>query len=183
MTAWIALAWAATAGPFIGLSGTLAWIRLRTRREAETETLNPTTFSMERYQPMERLLCEDEFLFLTRMPGYRPEMGRKWKRDRRRLFRLYLNELGYDFEMLHRDARTLVTGLVASEGAPSGSLIGVLLKQKMVFWRAMAAVDVRLTLDSIGVGSVDVRPLLQLVEAMHAELAHVTQTRNAQLIA
>lgn len=173
MTAWIALGWAATAGPFIGLSAALAWMRLRTHRETDTEALNPSGFSLERYQPMERLLSEDEFLFLTRMPGYKPEVGTKWKRERRRLFRLYLNELGCDFENLHRDVRSLI----ASPDAPvaSSDLVGLLIKQKFVFWRAMAAIDMRLTLDAMGMGAVDARPLLRLVEAMRSELQIVTQ--------
>jgi hypothetical protein len=169
MTAWIALGWTATAGPFIGLSATLAWMRLRTRRGADTDTLFDTLgFSLERYKPMERLLSPEDFSYLTQMPGYRPEMGRQWKRDRRRLFRLYLNELAVDFNTLHSRARAVL----AETGTESGELVAKLAGQKFAFWRTLAAIDLRLTMDALGVGSVDPRPLLQLVEAMRLELDH-----------
>ena len=157
----------------------LAWLRLRTRREIESEALNPTDFSLERYRPMERLLSDEEFVFLTRMPGYTAKLGAKWKRDRRRIFRLYLNELGCDFEALHRQVRQLVS----QAGISSGSLVGLLLKQKIAFWRAMAAVDLRLTLDAAGIGAVDPRPLLQLVEGLRGELERATEDRLARSIA
>jgi len=175
MTAWITLGWAATAGSFIGLSGIAGWMRRRSRRtidtegdiEGETEGFAAQIhFSLERYKPMERLLAADEFLFLTQMPGYRPEIGKRWKCERRRIFRMYLNELGTDFQTLHRRARTLI-----AESPEAGSVtVGLLVRQKYTFWRAMAITDIRLSLEGMGIGAVDPRPLLELVEAMRMDV-------------
>src|SRR5258708_38859278 len=91
------------------------------RRRANTtdEDADSYGFTLENYGPMERLLAEEDFLFLQSQPGYRPEMGARWTRERRRLFRLYLAELRRDFWRLHAEARSLV----AHAGADSGDLV------------------------------------------------------------
>src|SRR5215471_20655160 len=58
-------------------------------------------FSLARYEPMGRLLAEEDFVFLAAQPGYRPEIGAKLRRERRQIFRLYLRELSRDFHRLH----------------------------------------------------------------------------------
>ena len=61
--------------------------------EAFERDINPAEFSLERYQPMGRLLGDEDLLFLKSQPGYRSELGSRWERERRRIFRLYLTEL------------------------------------------------------------------------------------------
>jgi len=53
---------------------------------------------------MTRLLGSEDLDFLKAQVGYTPELGRKFSRDRRRIFRLYLRELSADFQRLHQHA-------------------------------------------------------------------------------
>ena len=116
-----------------------------------------------------------DLAFLQAQPGYRAEMGARWKRERRRLFRLYLQELKSDFRRLHAQAREMV----AQSGAESAGLVEVLMKQQMIFLRATAALEFRLALQAMGIGKVDVAPFMQLIEAMRVDLAQRTAPLTA----
>ena len=124
-----------------------------------------TEFSLARYEPMARLLSEDDFSFLEAQPGYRPEMGRKFRRERRRIFRLYLEELARDFHRLHAHAREVVASLPAEHS----EMVGVLLRGQFRFWYEIAALETRLTLSWAGV-SVDARSLVEAIGAMQAQI-------------
>src|SRR5947209_2164311 len=87
-------------------------------------------FSFSRYEPMARLLSDEDLLFLKAQPGYQPEMGKNFVRERRRIFRLYLQELAREFHLLHAHARAMVARL-PSENSP---LVGMLLRQQIRFW-------------------------------------------------
>ena len=124
---------------------------------------------------MATLLADDDLVFLQAQPGYRAAMGARWKRERRRLFRRYLYELKNDFRRLHRQAREMV----AQSGVDSAGLVEVLMKQQMVFLRATSALEFRLALLALGIGKVDVVPLMQLIEAMRVDLAQRTAALTA----
>jgi hypothetical protein len=132
-------------------------------------------FSLARYQPMARLLAEEDFVFLAAQPGYRPEIGAKLRRDRRRIFRLYLRELAFDFRRLHAEAR----GMVAESGEQHSEIVGLLVRQQVIFWRGMAAVELRLMAHWAGIGNVDVRGLVEAVEAMRLDLARFSGPATA----
>jgi hypothetical protein len=165
------LAWVVTVGSLTGLIWVLTRMILRRRRSSATLDSDETAgFTLDRYQPMGRLMAEEDLVFLKSQPGYRAEIGERWKRERRRIFRLYLAELKADFRRLHAHARELV----ASSGADSAALVEVLIKQQVTFLRATTALEFRLALQQIGVGKVDITPLIELVEAMRVDLAQVT---------
>ncbi len=119
---------------------------------------------------MGRLMAEEDLVFLKSQPGYRAEMGERWKRERRRIFRLYLAELKADFRRLHAHARELV----AASGADSAPLLEVLMKQQFTFMMATTALEFRLALEWLGIGRVDINPLIQMVEAMRVDLSQRT---------
>jgi hypothetical protein len=127
---------------------------------------NEEGFSLARYEPMARLMCAEDLLFLKAQPGYTAEMGRKFSRERRRIFRLYLRELAADFNRLHAQARVVVAGLTA-EHSP---LVGILLRQQVRFWYEMAAVELRLSLSWAGFRSIDARGLVDALQSMHIEI-------------
>ncbi len=170
MTPWTMFGWAATAGSLVSLSGALAWMRLRSGRPVDLERiesvdLDTSAFAIERYQPLERLLSEEDFSFLKGTPGYTAQIGDRWKRDQRRVVRLYLSELAGDFNRLHAAARAMV----AESPLPSAFIVELLVGQKLTFWRTMASIELRLLLPG-AVGSIHVRPLLQMLEAMRLEV-------------
>jgi hypothetical protein len=124
-------------------------------------------FTLERYEPMARLLSEEDFVFLAAQRGYRPEMGAKLRRDRLRIFRLYLRELAQDFRRLHREARAMV----AESQVEYADMVGLLLRQQFTFWFAMTAVELRLAAWPVKHSTVDVRGLLESMETMRLDLA------------
>jgi hypothetical protein len=176
MTFGLILAWVITVG---SLAGLLWWLtRLAQRRRYSPAWLDgdaSADFSLDRYQPMAGLLADDDLVFLQAQPGYRAAMGARWKRERRRLFRLYLQELKSDFRRLHAQAREIV----AQSGAESAALVEVLMKQQMMFLRATMALECRLALQVMGIGKVDVAPFMQLIEAMRVDLAQRTTPLTA----
>ena len=176
MTLWIGFGWAVTAGVLAALFAALAWMLIRRRRANTVDDDGGSIgFKLENYEPMESLLAEEDLMFLQSQPGYRPEMGARWKRERRRIFRLYLAELKRDFWRLHAQARNLV----AHSDAGSPDLVTALLRQLWTFRWAMAGLQMRLALDWAGIGRVDAAPLLELVEAMRADLARRTTLHAA----
>jgi hypothetical protein len=123
-------------------------------------------FSAARYEPMARLLENDDLLFLKSQPGFRPEMGKKFNRERRRIFRMYLRDLSNDFYRLHAHARAVAASLPADH-AP---LLGMLIRQQLRFWYEMAAIEMRL---SLGVSSINVRGLVDAIAGMQSEIGRV----------
>ena len=165
------LAWIVTVGSLSGLLWALTRMILRRRRSSATPASDESAgFSLDRYQPMSRLMAEEDLVFLRSQPGYRAEMGERWKRERRRIFRLYLAELKADFRRLHAQARELVAG----SGADSATLVEVLMKQQFTFVMATTALEFRLVLQRMGIGRVDITPLIELLEAMRVDLAQRT---------
>jgi hypothetical protein len=126
----------------------------------------PVEFSIARYEPMARLMSQDDLLFLQSQPGFRPEIGKKFTKDRRRIFRQYLEELARDFHRLHAEARAVVASLPAE----NASLVGALMRAKFRFWYEMAAIEARLSLQWAGVESLDVRGLLNVLGSMQIEI-------------
>jgi hypothetical protein len=115
---------------------------------------------------MTRLLDQEDFDFLAAQPGFRPEIARKLRSQRRRVMRLYLRALSKDFNQLHARARRLV----AAAPEEHHNLVGVLIRQRATFFRVRSMIEMRLALDWLLPGSVDIRPLLGALEKLQAEL-------------
>jgi hypothetical protein len=67
------------------------------------------SFSASVYYPMEGLLSNEDFAFLSRQPGFDISLYRKLRRDRLRIFRQYFLRLIRDFNRLHAVARALIS--------------------------------------------------------------------------
>ena len=131
--------------------------------------LKQVEFCAARYEPMMRLISEEDLLFLKSQPGFRPEIGRKFCRERRRIFRMYLQELTGDFHRLHAHARAIVASLPADHSP----LVGMLIRQQVRFRYEMTAIEIRLSLNLMGTGSIRARALVEALAAMHAEIGRV----------
>ena len=146
------------------------WSYRSSNVEVSTEDaleLHQVEFSRARYEPMARLMSDEDLAFLKAQPGFRPEIGKKFIRERRRIFRLYLQELARDFHRLHAHAREIVANLPADH-AP---LVGMLMRQQVRFWYELTAVELKLSLDLVGAGSFDARGLVDAVANMHIEIS------------
>lgn len=123
-------------------------------------------FSVEKYRPMERLLAEEDFAFLARQPGFTPRLARRLRAEHRRVFRGYLRSLRRDFNRLYTATKLLL--LDSAHDRPDLAL--TLLKQRLTFELALAAVHGRLALQTLGLGTVDVRGLVGALENMRVQL-------------
>lgn len=128
-------------------------------------------FSIARYRPMERLFVAEDYDFLAAQPGFQPKIYRKLQAERRRIFRHYLRCLRRDFNRLSTAAKLLL--LHAPQDRPD--LAALLLKQRLVFTYAMAGVQCRLALQTVGIGRVDVRRLVGSLESMRAQFGQLSQ--------
>ena len=132
-------------------------------------------FSITRYRPMERLLSGEDREFLVAQAGFRPQILKTLRAERRRIFRGYLRCLSRDFNRLYLAGRLLM--LDAAEDRPD--LARILLRQRVLFAYAMLAVEIRLLLHALGVGTVDVRLLVASLEEMRARLRPVGAAQAA----
>jgi hypothetical protein len=123
-------------------------------------------FSVSSYRPMERLLDEDDIAFLKSQPGFEPGMDQDLRSQRRKVFRMYLRNLGRDFNRLHYALR--LTVLHSPQDNPE--LAKTLIKQKVLFFVGFLAVRIKLEAYALGVGTVDVRGLVATLDTMRTEL-------------
>jgi hypothetical protein len=132
-------------------------------------------FSVAKYRPMERLLLQDDLEFLAAQPGSNREIVRRLRAERRRIFRRYLRALSRDFDRLLWAAKAMV--LHSAEDRPD--LAQALVRQTLMFDYALAVVHCRLVLQGLGIGTVDVRPLVGALEAMRLQFSSVAQCVRA----
>ncbi len=164
---WAAGNWAILAAfmtATIAVFAALVAARLLAHREAFSGRPDPEVFhaiSPRRYEAMARLLSDEDHEFLKRQPGYRAEVGAKLKRERRRIFRMYVHELAGDFQRLHAAARLIA--LQAPE--EHADLIPVLMRQQARFWKELAMLEIRMMVPGM---RLDVSELIRAIQAVHA---------------
>jgi hypothetical protein len=124
-------------------------------------------FSIDKYRPMLRLLSERDFEYLALQSGFTPDIARRLRQERRRIFRAYLRNLNRDFNRLHAAARELV----AQAPEDRSALASALFTYQVTFLCAIVAVHLRLMLYIIGIGTVDVRRALNTLESFRVEIA------------
>lgn len=157
----IALAAAAA----LGVGGIVGRTLLRYRQIPESE--EEASFSPARYRVLERLASDDEARFLVTVPGFRPEMVARLRRERRRIFRMYLREIATDFQKLHTVARRLV----ATAPEEHADLVGILMRQRAAFWWALYIAEFKLLFAWAGTGAIDVRRMLNALESLETAIA------------
>ena len=122
--------------------------------------------SLDKYKPMERLLQEDDFRFLAAQPGYSPQLGRRFRTERRRIFRGYLRNLKRDFGRVSFAFQLLIV----HSAEDRGDLASMLIRQRLLFALGMLAVEGRLLLHAAGIGTVEVSGLIRSLEAMQFQM-------------
>src|SRR3954451_16232945 len=122
--------------------------------------------SIAKYRPMLRLLSEDDYEFLSNQAGYQGKIASELRSERRKVFRAYLRNLVRDFGRLHHCAK-----MMAAYSAQDRPELGTkLLMQKVTFTAAVAAVRLRLALHTVGIGTVDVRNLVNSLDHMRSSV-------------
>ncbi|MGH9657217.1 MAG: hypothetical protein ACRD96_01670 [Bryobacteraceae bacterium] len=151
----------------VALAFAVVFTALAARDRLSSESLDQLTeFSSEKYKPMEMLLSEREYRFLASQPGFTPEIGNRFRADRRRVFRGYLKCLRQDFNRIYLVTKVL---LVYSD-VQRPELLRQLLFQRIRFAVALLRVEARLATHRIGLGAADARVLVESLEAMHIQV-------------
>ena len=141
--------------------------RLASRLDAEACTAEwLDNFSTADYAPMQRLFDEKDYEFLASQSGYRPEIARQLRADRRKVLSGYLQLLIGDFNQLHAIAKLML--VYSDEDRPDFGK--ALLWQQITFYYAVTAVRCRLALMPLGWPAPDVRKLIQPIESMGLQL-------------
>ncbi|HLK48245.1 MAG TPA: hypothetical protein VKT49_08930 [Bryobacteraceae bacterium] len=151
VAAGLVLAVRRLACPRVALPATLDWI---------------DELSTDRYQPMLRLLDEDELRFLSRQPGFTPKLAAQFRRQRCEVFRGYLRSLSRDFTRVSIALKLLM--VQASSDRPD--LAAALIRTRVAFTFALVAVHLHVILYSLGLGSVNASNLLRLFDGIRLEL-------------
>jgi hypothetical protein len=131
------------------------------------------TFSPAMYYPMEGLLADEDFRFLSCQPGFDLSLYRKLRRERLYIFRQYLSRLILDFNRLHTAARVLV----AHGREDRSDLLTQLMWLKLRFSFAVVKAQLSYFICCLGFRSVAVRAVILHLEDMSAQLTFISATQ------
>ncbi len=172
--------WLIAIGAGAGIFTTVAFVLLfrAVLRRDRFDGLTPdwlSNFSVARYKPMERLLCEDDFRFLAAQKGFEPKIARRLRAERRKIFREYLRCLSRDFGRLEAAVRLFMVH--AMEDRPE--LAKALLRQRLAFTYGIIAAECRLVMHTFGIGTVDIRNLVGSLDMMRIQAGQLAVARQA----
>jgi hypothetical protein len=140
---------------------------LRLVKGCNIEELSPEwieRFSSRSYYPMDNLLTDEDFSFLSRQPGFDWRLYRKLRRDRLRIYRQYLSRMIEDFNRLHLLARILVS----QSETDQSPLIAKLVWIKVRFCAVVVRAQLRYLLCYLGAPALSARALIAELEALSA---------------
>lgn len=126
---------------------------------------------------MARLFAEEDYAFLAGQRGFNPRIARQLRRERRRVFRSYLNCLKRDFGQL--EAAIKMCMIMSRQDRPD--LAKALLKRRLVFTYALMVTEWGLALHSLGLGTVDVSRLVGSLDGMRIQLGQAALVRQGSL--
>src|SRR5260370_34935300 len=92
----------------IGLAVVFLYRTLASRQKVEVPMDELPVLSPDKYRPMERLLQEEDFRFLSSQPGFSPSLGRHFRTERRRLFVSFLRNLSNAFGRVSMPCHILI---------------------------------------------------------------------------
>src|SRR5258706_5030871 len=92
----------------IGLAFVFLYRTLSSREDLDISVDRCLALSPERYRPMARLLQEKDFHHLAAQSGFSADLGRRFRIERRRIFRNYLRILRRDFNRVALAFRILI---------------------------------------------------------------------------
>ncbi len=164
---------------FCGLSLVLvAPILFKLYRKCRIEEITPEwleSFSPSTYYPMQGLLADEDFRFLSRQPGFDFSLYRKLRRERLHIFRQYLSRLILDFNRLHAAARVLV----AHGHEDASNLMPALIWLKIRFSVAVIQAEFSYVCCCVGLRSLAAQSLILRLEEMSAQLTAISASQFA----
>ncbi len=134
-------------------------------------------FSVAKYRPMERLFSDEDYLYLSKQEGYRPEMAKRLRRERIAIFRGYLKCMSADFRRLE----AAISFWMAHSSEDMPDLAKALLKRRVRFFLALASARWRVLLYGFGLSVSDVRRLADSLDDMRVHLRQMALARQESL--
>ena len=159
---------------FVGFSvAFIGRIVIALHQRCSEEEITPewlASFSVSVYHPMRVLLCEEDFSFLSRQPGFDLVLYKKFRRDRLRIFRQYMTHLIADYNRLHMAARMML----AAGSRDQSDMVARLIRLKVTFAAVVFRAELNYVLCCIGCRTLGVRALLVRLEELSAEVAAIS---------
>ena len=152
----------------LGGASFLVFRKLTRARVSVDDLKSWSDFEWRGAGPLERLLNPAEFAAL-RQRGLSRQRIRQLRSQRRKIFRMYLRRLTREFNTAH--AALEVVLLSAAVDRPD--LAHEMGQQRLLFYRGLIGVELRLMLHALGFDSVPSLALLQPVERMHLEFCRL----------
>lgn len=140
--------------------------RIYSPADVPADLVPETLFTPSRYRAMQRLLEEAGLRFLSSHPGCTPQLKKKFRKVRIKIFRGYMQQLAKDF---NRMCKAIKLHMIHSERDRS-ELASVVMKEQFRFAVAMMYAEFRLMLYGVGWSRVDVTSLIQSFEGMRMRL-------------
>jgi hypothetical protein len=138
--------------------------KIQTDHSVPAELLSQDSL-VDRYRPMFRLLDESDCEFIAAgFPG--SSELRRFRAERRSLFRVYLRNLGAD----HARIVGAIRDLLVQSQLDRPDLAKALYRCQLMFALAMISVEFKLGLHALGIGTVDVRSMVAAVEGLQLQL-------------
>jgi hypothetical protein len=156
----------------------VAPILVKLCRRSRIEDITPEwleNFSPSMYYPMEGLLADEDFRFLSCQPGFDLSLYRKLRRERLHIFRQYLSRLILDFNRLHTAARLLV----AHGHEDRSDLVTQLMWLKLRFSVAVLRAQLSYLICCLGFRSLAVQTVILHLEEMSAQLTFISASQTA----
>ena len=153
-------------------------VLLRLFRKSRVDEITPEwleNFSPASYYPMQGLLSTEDFVFLSRQPGFDFSLYRKLRRERLNIFHGYLRRAITDFNRLHLVARAAI----AKAPADSSALLGKLIRLKMKFSLAVLHAEASYLFCCLGFRFLAARAVILRLEEMHAQLSLISSSQLA----
>ena len=127
------------------------------------------SFSVASYHPMERLLNDEDFKFLSRQPGFDLSLYRKLRRERLKIFKQYLNRAIVDFNRLHR----VVLAILAQAEQDQSEVLSGLIWIRLRFFGSVVRAEINYRLCLIGFQTLAVHSLIAHLDEMNSQLTAV----------
>lgn len=144
----------------------LARLISRQRSASASDDYEQLIFCPARYKAMERLLEESDCEYVAAKTGNSTRLERRFRAQRVRIFRDYVNCLAEDFSRIC----AAIKKYIVESGEDRPDLAGLLMKQNFTFTLTVLGVEFRLILYGLGVGQPDGRDLVLALEEMCSSL-------------
>ena len=122
-------------------------------------------FSAGRYRAMERLLQDADYQYLASKTDNK-HLEKQLREKRLRIFHSYITCLSQDFTRIC----TAIKRIMVASQVDRPDLAGLLMKQHFLFSLTVLAIEVRLVLYNLGIGTPDGRDLIDALDAMCGQL-------------